>query len=74
MVQATWMEYTENLDLKGLEIAINEYEILCWWLLLTGIGESSWWEILLWKVYLIQWDGLGMTVYEWKSYKWYCNE
>ena len=30
----------------NIEKAVNEYEVVCWWLLLMNIGESSWSQIL----------------------------
>ena len=32
---------TEKLDIKGHKMAVNEYRILCQWLMLIGADESS---------------------------------
>ena len=39
----------------GLDMAVNKYEILHWWLLMTGNGESFWWQILFSKSMLSGW-------------------
>ena len=49
MCQVTWMMCTENLDVKGPEMAVNKYEILCWQLLLMVTCEYSGLQMLLMK-------------------------
>ena len=46
MIQGTWAVYTEILNLKGLQMAINKYKIIHWWLLM-GASKSFCWQTLL---------------------------
>ena len=66
MLQVTWVVCTENLELQGLEMALDEYEMLCWWLLLMGAGESSPVANPAWKVCVIWFKGLEIIIFEWK--------
>ena len=45
-LQVTWTVCTETLDLKGIEMAVNDCWTLHWWLPLIGNGKSPCWQIL----------------------------
>ena len=71
LLQGTWAVCTEDLDLKGPEMAVNEYEYCTggcsWWSLVNTPDDTSCLKSMWYGGIVLKW-----FVYAQVS-KWYCN-